>query len=169
MRDEIDGIERNFLRLNSLAVANYFIEKSHSDKNHSPLTPLKLQKMIYFANGIFLANKGKPMIASRIVAWRFGPVIEEVYHQFKGFGNDAVNQFASFFDEKYSIYDKNSFDEREMKEIVNILDDVWDVCKDITASQLSNWSHEKGSPWDKTEINEPISDNVMAEYFKKYI
>jgi len=44
----------------SFEVANYFIKKSLQEKR--PITPMKLQKLIYFAHGWNLGLAGKPLI-----------------------------------------------------------------------------------------------------------
>ena len=42
-----------------------------------------MQKILYFAQGIHLAEFGSPLFTNKIYAWEYGPVIKEVYHKFK--------------------------------------------------------------------------------------
>ena len=69
----------------SIAVAaNWFIQSLPS------LTPLKLQKLIYYAHGWHLAIRNAPLIDEVIEAWEYGPVVPNVYHEFKKFGNRPI-------------------------------------------------------------------------------
>jgi uncharacterized phage-associated protein len=42
------------------------------------MSPLKLQSLLYFAQGWHLAVHGEPLFPEPILAWRLGPVVEEV-------------------------------------------------------------------------------------------
>ena len=76
----------------SLAVANWFIE------NLSKITPLKLQKLIYFAHGWHLAIRDQPLIDELVEAWEYGPVIPNVYHEFKVFGNQPITETGTVWE-----------------------------------------------------------------------
>ena len=69
-------------------VANWFLDRA--DKDGKPLDPMKLQKLIYFAHGWHLALTSKPLINEHPEAWAYGPVIPSIYHRFKKYGRDAV-------------------------------------------------------------------------------
>ncbi|QLH42366.1 MAG: DUF4065 domain-containing protein [Coxiellaceae bacterium] len=58
---------------------------------------MKLAKLIYVAHGWSLALNDVPLIDEAVQAWKFGPVIESVYHEFKHFGNDVINSLAIDF------------------------------------------------------------------------
>src|SRR5258708_10309168 len=55
------------------AVANYFLEKSWEEGKS--VDPLKIQKLVYFANGWHLGLYGSPLIDEEVRAWTYGPVI----------------------------------------------------------------------------------------------
>lgn len=62
---------------NSLAIANYFIELT---KNYDNLvSPMKLQKLVYFAHGWCLAHADKPLINEKVEAWQYRPVVSSLY------------------------------------------------------------------------------------------
>ena len=148
-----------------LTIANYFILLSLQEGKL--VTPMKLQKLIYFAHGFYLAQHGNPLINETVQAWKFGPVIESVYHTFKNFGNSPIaNLSSSFFVNR----------EQELpQDIKDFLKEVWDLLKDYTAIQLSNLTHVHKSPWDEViEKNGaiishslPIDNNLIKDYFKR--
>ena len=69
-------------------VTNYFIWffQKHGDL----ITNLKLQKLLYFAQGWFLALYDTPLFKEEIQAWIHGPVVATVYHSYKGFGYGPI-------------------------------------------------------------------------------
>src|ERR1700722_8483585 len=74
-------------------IANEFI--ALASKAGSALSPLKLQKLVYFAHGWCLALTGRPLISDRVQAWQYGPVIPSIYHEFKYVGNGSISSPAS--------------------------------------------------------------------------
>src|SRR5688572_9338191 len=113
-----------------IAIANYFIAKSlESGKD---LTPMKLVKLVYLAHGWYLGLTSKPLISEAVQAWKYGPVINSVYHTFKKYGNDQIlaldNDFSSFQFAPPQVEDGN---------IKSYLDKIWDVYSVYSGLQLS--------------------------------
>jgi len=54
------------------------------------ITPLKLQKLIYFLHGWHLAFTDKPAVSERFLAWRYGPVLDSIYREFRHFAISAA-------------------------------------------------------------------------------
>lgn len=125
------------------AVANTLLEIAK--KHGVPLNPLKLQKLIYYAHGWALALLNRPLIDEQVQAWKFGPVIASVYHAFKRFGNGRISEFAADFDDAGKPYTpiipQDAVEERKL------LERVWDTYGNLSGIQLSNMTHERGSPW----------------------
>ena len=56
----------------------------HVDVNAGEtITPLKLQKLLYAVQGWNLVFNGKVMYGERIEAWAHGPVVAQIYNEFK--------------------------------------------------------------------------------------
>ena len=142
-----------------IAIANYFI----THPNDKYLDLMKIQKMIYMAHGMVLALYGDRLINEAIEAWRYGPVIRSVYEAFKEYRLDILKKVAKTENGKtYQI----QIDDSRVK---NILDTVIKICKGKTGIQLSNWSHEEGSPWDKVYNKTLYGDSGCAEIPNKQI
>jgi len=127
------------------AIANtlLLIAQRHDKK----LSPLQLQKLLYFAHGWFLALYKRPLINEEIQAWKYGPVISSIYHEFKKYGDQPIEGFAiEFEDGKYytPLVPESDQDTRKL------LEKIWNVYGKFSARELSTLSHEIGSPWDKT-------------------
>jgi uncharacterized phage-associated protein len=122
---------------NSLAIANYFIKKAQEVGEE--LTPMKLIKMVYIANGWYLALKDEPLIPEKIEAWKYGPVVKSVYSNFKQYSKGQV-------DMPYSDPFGNT-PIPEDPEIIKFLDRIWEVYGKYDGLQLSALTHEKNTPW----------------------
>ena len=75
------------------AIANYFLDKA--DEESISLTPMKIIKLVYIAHGWYLALTDKPLIKDYVEAWTYGPVIPDLYHEFKKYGNRPIQEYAT--------------------------------------------------------------------------
>jgi uncharacterized phage-associated protein len=151
------------------AVANYFLEKAKAEGES--LSPMKLQKLVYFAHGWNLAVRDQPLINEDIQAWQFGPVIPSLYREFKQFGNSPITEEATDWEIDWPMIKTTTPKINDM-ETRELLDKVWEVYKKYTAVQLSNLTHLKGSPWEVTwgengvPKHTPIPNQIIMDYFK---
>lgn len=91
----------------ALDIARYIIERCR-EKNRT-VSNLKLQKILYFVQAEFLVTKNQPCFAETIEAWDFGPVVPEVYYEYRMYGSanipcigkSRVNQLISARDKKF--------------------------------------------------------------------
>jgi len=99
------------------------------------LTNMKINKLLYFAQGHYLKKYGTPLFDDRIEAWAHGPVIPEVYSAYKGYGDRPI-----------SGYNADMISEIA-PEAEDILYGVARKYGRYTASALRNMTHVVGSPW----------------------
>jgi len=141
----------------AIAIANYFIslaKKSEDPALRQSLTPMKLQKLIYFAHGWHLALTGNPLIMEQIEAWKYGPVIPSIYHEFKACGNEPITELANIF--VFGADDDILSGEMTTPMVENdpntesFLNRIWEVYGKYTGIQLSNATHAPGTPWQAT-------------------
>jgi uncharacterized phage-associated protein len=150
----------------SLAVANFFIGKSLED-GIPDLTPMKLQKLVYYAHGWHLALNDTPLLTERVEAWPFGPVISNLYHETKKWGNASITNFLSNGRSTPHIDDPITRD---------LLESIWSTYSKYSANKLSNATHIENSPWDQVMKKSGgvkkhliIDDRIIADYFTKRI
>src|SRR5829696_6466136 len=70
-------------------VADYFLAQQ-DEESGDLISNLKLQKLVYYAQGFHLTTKGRPLFKENIEAWVHGPVVPELYHAFKDCGSSAI-------------------------------------------------------------------------------
>ena len=61
--------------------AHYLVYLSYHEKR-GPLIPLKLQKLLYLAQGWSYVWDNKPLFQGEFKAWQYGPVNVDVYNYF---------------------------------------------------------------------------------------
>lgn len=80
--------------LSALQVAKYIIasfhEKEIDEGMAEGISNLKLQKLLSFCQAYFLALKDRPMFRENIYAWKYGPVVNEVYQEYAEHGNKPI-------------------------------------------------------------------------------
>ena len=139
------------------AVANFFLDLGKSQ--NSPITPMKLQKLLYYAQGWCLAIADESLIDEQIEAWKWGPVIRSIYHEFKEFGNSPISRPANAtrvttegghlrFACSTPTIESNKTDPDNLGFTKALLNKVWEIYGKYTPTQLSNMTHAKGEPWD---------------------
>ncbi|WP_413154869.1 Panacea domain-containing protein [Bartonella sp. cb54] len=155
-------------------VANFFLDKGREE--NVPITQIKLIKIVYFAYGWMLAIKGKHLFPDRIEAWKHGPVIPALYHEFKWYGSYPINQSSREYDcETDKLFVRKIILNADSEYIINILSDVWEKYKNFPAGRLIDETHKKNSPWhdiyEKNGGNIPhntqIEDTPIKIYFLK--
>ena len=119
------------------------------------LTNMKIQKLLYYAQGAFLAVTGKPLFSDPICAWTHGPVVPNVYHEYKVHGRRGIPVPTDF--------DPDMFDEEERA----LLSEVYDEFGQYSAWKLRNMTHSE-TPWIKTAQGEEIPLDSIKGYFKEH-
>ncbi len=76
----------------AVSVANSIIKLAKA-RNITNLTPMKLQKLMYFAQFWYVKKFNKFLINDWFSRWEFGPVIPSIYHQLKYYGSNPVNNY----------------------------------------------------------------------------
>lgn len=139
-------------------VAKWFLSRNNVEAMISEaedISNLKLQKLLYYAQGSVLAITGKPLFDDAIVAWEHGPVVVDVYHEYRGNGRNGI----PFND---SLEPKEQYTQEES----SILESVYEEFGQYSAWKLRNMTH-KETPWLSTNKNEVIRLDVIKKYFKE--
>lgn len=140
-------------------LSDYLVGKAKAE--NIELTPLKLQKILYYIQGWYLGFKDKPVFDEDILAWKYGPVVREVYDKFAPFGaqNIATSTYQPQTDCTFSQDDSD------------LINAVWDKYKGYKPTELVAMTH-LSKPW-KQVFNDPNNDiiytDLMRDYFKQYV
>jgi uncharacterized phage-associated protein len=103
-------------------VANYFL--SEALEAEVEVTQLKLNKLVYIAQGWYLAIKSMPLFNEKIEAWQHGPVIPSLYHEFKHFRKSPITSRSIAWDDLSSSVSHPEIDQEDLDAQI-ILGKVW--------------------------------------------
>lgn len=162
-----------YKNLTPLHTANFILALAKEKK--IPITPMQLIKLTYFCYGWCLVKLNTKIFQEKIKAWRFGPVIPSLYHEFKRFGSNSITEYGMDID--YTTEDKVDDVKlprltKEHIEIAKVVNTVFEQYKNHSASQLSAITHQKDSPWSKAYakgFNTPLNDTDIKERCAEFI
>lgn len=154
----------------AIDISKWFLAKNFSESKinsvgdeYEGISPLKMQKLLYYAQGIHLALNNSTLFNEKIEAWQHGPVVSSVYQEYKNCGNHFISP----------VFDKD--DEILISSIENTptaiesLELTYSNFAIYTAWQLRNMTHEKDTPWNitvsKDGLGSTIDNNLIKEYF----
>lgn len=116
--------------MRSLDVANRFITEYGASHE---MTNLRLNKLVYYTQAVFLRRYGEPLFEDDIQAWAYGPVEPLVYHAFSMFGRNIIRHPQGV----------PQVSERS----ATVIRDVMDTFGRLTAFDLVRLSHREGGAW----------------------
>jgi len=133
-------------------VAKYFLSLNDEEVGEL-ISNLKLQKLVYYAQGFHLAMMDSPLFADSIEAWAHGPVVPSLYHAYKEYGAGAIPVPVDF--------DPDIIDSSTSA----LLDEVYSVFGQFSAWKLRNMTHDE-PPWIEAFKGDGVISTVtMKKYF----
>lgn len=143
-------------KYNAIDIANWFLNENRKQMNFEDsefITNLKLQKLLYYAQGCYLAKKDESLIKEDFLAWEHGPVIRKIYDKFRAYGANGIQ-----YEEDY---DDNLDEDTKV-----LLKKVYNKFGQYTAWKLRDMTHQE-TPWKETARNHVIDTKVIQKYFKE--
>lgn len=138
-------------------IAEWFIQRASSDVNKGGdyLTQLKLQKLLYYAQGFYMAfNNGEKLFKEKIVHLQYGPVVKSLIPILKQYSNNPIHSLNINIPE---------IDEQTLA-ILNI---VYKNLGQYSAYRLVELTHSE-IPWQKTKQGDEISPKDICQYIKEH-
>jgi uncharacterized phage-associated protein len=139
--------------LDVFQVAEYLIR--FFEERMDNLTHLKLQKLLYYAQGIGFGRFNCRLMSCNFTAWEHGPVIEEVYKKYK---NHASNPLSRDDNVKMAEIVKDEV-------VLSILKETISFYGIYSAWALRNKTHSE-APWLETEQSKTIEEGKIIKFFQ---
>lgn len=127
--------------MKSIAVANYFIQKTQDARR--AITPMKCMKLVIIAHGWHLAKTGKPLLSEPVLAWKYGPGISTLYTEIKEYKDKPIpgllrKKILGLIPSVSPAPIAGDVDHPLSTESQDLLDQVWDSCGFQDAITLAN-------------------------------
>lgn len=156
LHNETNTHQTKELGIDIFQLAEYLIR--FFENNESPISNLKLQKLVYYAQGIALGRYSVKLFNDPILAWAHGPVVRALYDRYRSSNAHPVQSDKSLL-----------IDDITNNELVKkILDETISLYGVYDAWALRNKTHNE-SPWLETNKDEVITDEKIISYFRKQI
>jgi uncharacterized phage-associated protein len=137
-------------------VARYFLATVDEESGDN-MTHLKLQKLLYYAQGFHLAmHGGEPLFDDPIEAWDHGPVVPRIYQAFKDCANNPIARPEPLDPQDYA------------PEVRELLDTVQKIYGQFTASKLRDLTHQE-APWRETARRGEITRQSLRDDFQQLV
>lgn len=135
-------------------IAKWFVNRAIEETGNGGeyITNLKLQKLLYYAQGIHLALFGEPLFDDAIAKWNSGPVVPSVYHAYKDYKEKGIDKAQSV-----------NIDAETKSE----LEDVYREFGQFSAYRLMQMTHNE-TPWQNAEHNGVIDKEAIKTYFEQH-
>jgi len=143
----------------ALNIAKYLLTLVKQDEGDT-LSNLKLQKLLYYIQGYYIAFFDKPIFDDEIEAWDLGPVVSDVYSNFKEFGNKCISTDNLKFDISMLTEEDRNF-----------VNKIFSIYNDYSASSLVDMTHQE-DPWKnvyKKYENNKITKDSLKKFFSDRI
>lgn len=137
------------------------------------LDQLQLNKACYLVNGFTLQERDEPAFYDAVEAWRYGPVIPEVYSAFRAYGDMRITHLETC---RTSLDDTDAVRRRygELTELVGdevaaIISGVLKEYVKYSGWQLVKMTHGDNTPWKKAYKrgrNNIISTDIIREFYR---
>ena len=135
-----------------LDASRYLVFLSYGRKQYS-LTPLKLQKLLYLAQGWSYVWDHKAAFRDEFEAWQYGPVNERVYEVFKKYGRSEIPRTEG----------SDSLEDFDVRETLTA---IWNDYGRMTAYDLVELTHHQ-QPWCNAYARGiRITNNSIKLYFQ---
>ncbi len=154
----------------AVQIANEFIARGVEDEIKD-MTNMKIQKLVYFAHGYFLAIYDRPLIREEFEVWKHGPVVRQLYEKCKEVILQEGWKRDHSFNKPLKVQDDHIVRVRENDtDAICVVNSVWRSCKEYRASYLRRLTHFFDSPWtitlDRKGPYAIILNSDITDYFK---
>lgn len=150
------------------SVANEFIKLS--EQTNIDLTNMKLVKLMYIAQGLSLSLLDRPIFKNdNIEAWKYGPVVPSIYHEFKHFKSNPITSKSVTLDKNWQTSSEPNLIDEEDQKIVKL---TWQLYRDIPVNDLVDLTHKTGTPWSLCYApgeNKVIKNDLIKRYYDKFV
>lgn len=139
------------------SVANELVSRATSAG--LAFTPMQIIKLVYFCHAWMLGLYHRPLLKQPIEAWRYGPVVPDVYYSLRRYGGEPVRRPIDIPSEEYDRFESD------------LIDQVFQHYGHLTGRQLSSITHAPGTPWHiiwhRYGQNSVIPDPIIEDYYQK--
>jgi uncharacterized phage-associated protein len=144
-------------------IADWILSKTNTEAGDT-ISPLKLQKLVYYCQAWSLTVFNKELFSENIEAWAHGPVVPSLYARFAD-----INRTDRIDISKFNLNPANLDNDSNQ-----LLNEILSIYGEHSASYLESLTHQE-SPWilarkgieSWKRSNEVITNESMIDYYSQ--
>lgn len=144
-------------------IADYFIAKAK--ESGALITNLKLQKMVYYAQAWHITIFDEKLFDKDFQAWVHGPVLPELYDDYKQFSWKPIER------EDLDVDDLKDIENKLGEQKTEFMEELMDEYFGMNAYELERLTHEE-EPWKKArsglDPDEKSTNEIKTEWMEEY-
>ena len=158
------------LPVEAKALSNLILD--WADADGVAVTPMKLQKLLFFCHADYLTSYDQPLLQQEFEAWDYGPVIPSLYAEFKEFGSRSIDRRAMSFDPVRAerVYLTCDLDHDTLGRVKAL----YSFYSRFSAERLSDMSHSPGGAWrharamfaNGLNVGRRIGDDIIRKFHR---
>lgn len=139
---------------------------SYIFKREKEVTPLALQKLLYYIQGMYMVLQHRALFSEDCRAWAHGPVYREVYEVFKSFKYNPIDdtRFAMFQNRFHELSD-------EERHVIDLVVDSFGIYSGKTLERITHqetpWIEARANCLPDEASNEIITKDAIKSYFSQ--
>ena len=130
---------------------------NRSLQNKNPKTPLQVLKLIYFAHAWILVFRQRPLFRQTVEAWKYGPVVPDVYHALKQHGRRTIPGPIPIIKPYEGVSDE-----------IDIVEWVAEKYDGFSGEELSHMTHWPDSPWFVARVEGGLGATISNKLTEAY-
>lgn len=145
----------------ALQIANEIIRRGAAETPPRHFTPMQLLKLVYLCHGWMLGLYSRPLIQEDVQAWKYGPVIPELYQSVKAYRDSQIPQPLPGTQNAppLDVYEST------------MVDQVMQMYGHQSGIALSQITHAPNTPWSQTfrgdTLGAVISDDLIMDHYQR--
>lgn len=143
------------MKPSSITIANKFIHLALKENN--PTNALRLQKLVFIANGFYLGLRGEPLMENSINLTRWGPMIPVLYEALR---SHKLYPIKTYIVDRFWNWDLELNDDQ-----MSVINAVYEIYNKLSDIELSSIICNEDLPWMKQKLWSEIPMFVIKDYY----
>lgn len=152
--------------MRTLPVTNHLLHTAYRANQDDDLTPLRVQKLLYFLHGWYSAITGTALLPESFVRGKYGPKLLSLDVDLAQYQGVPVSDYIHEWNPERKKAEPFFVDIKALPQFAEVLEKVWQEYSKYTTEQLSTMTHGPDSPWARTSRDgEAIPQDWIAKEF----
>jgi uncharacterized phage-associated protein len=154
--------------MRTIPVTNYLLRTAYREKKDDDLTPVRVEKLLYFLHGWYSVVTGTPLLDEPFVKGKYGPKLSSLDGELARFKGIPVDDYIQEWNPDTGKVGPLFVNPEAFPQFPKVLEKVWEQYSPYSTPQLSSMSHGANSAWAQTPAGgAAILQELIVEEFTR--